>query len=212
MLDKSVPYKSIVMRLDDNAYTGEEHAPPAGFSFKLFVPSDARHWARIEASVKEFNSEKSAETFFNKAFMPYEDDLVKRCVFAVNPEGLPVATASAWYAESELDRQACLHWVAVCPEYQGMGLGRAVTVKALSLLRLYEPGMPVWLHTQTWSHIAVRLYHSLGFNVSSNGQLANMNTVSGETEIYDNESAEAIKIIEKSLDAGFADELRRTAV
>ncbi|MSE71620.1 GNAT family N-acetyltransferase, partial [Escherichia coli] len=46
MLDKSLPYKSIIMRME--AAVAERLAPPApaaGYRIRPFVPGDERHWA-----------------------------------------------------------------------------------------------------------------------------------------------------------------------
>ena len=217
MLDKSVEFKSIIMRLDNNQEesAGEniaENGLPPGYTFKFFEPDDVKHWSRIETSVLEFETEQAAESYFMMSYMPHIRQLEKRCLFALNPDGLPVATATAWYADSELGHQASLHWVAVCPEYQGKGLGKSVTRKALSVFQSLEPGAPIWLHTQTWSHVAVRMYHSLGFNVARTDRLANMNTRSGIIKIYENPFDEAMRLLTTVTDAEFVRKLIETAV
>ena len=212
MLDKNIAYKNIIMRLDGRPKSVEA-ALPTGYSFKLFEPGDEKHWAEIEASVLEFDSPQSAEDYFTRSYLPRAHELAKRCVFVLTPAGKPVATATAWYEESELGRQATLHWVSATPTHQGRGIGRAVTVKALALMRILEPGLPIWLHTQTWSHIAVRLYHSLGFNMVRRERLANGNSKSGELEFYRNDFEEALEVLQSSvMDAAYIKELRDTAV
>jgi len=212
MLDKSIEYKSIIMRLDNNGFAAIEPELPEGFSFRFFTPADVKHWSRIETSVLEFDSESIAESFFETSYLPFVNKLRERCLFVLNAEGMPVATSSAWYADSELGYQACLNWVAVCPEYQGKGIGKAVTIKALQVFNFLEPGRPVWLHTQTWSHVAVRMYHSLGFNMVRSGRLANMNSRSGGFKIYENENAEAVQVLKAVMDEGYIAELLKTAV
>ena len=134
MLDKSLVYKNIIMRLEKEKLERPIEAPlPDGFSFKLFTPEDIGHWAGIETSVLEFNSEREACDYFKMAYMPHLQDLQNRCLFIVAPDGIPIATTTAWYADSELGYQANLHWVAVRPEYQGGGFGMAVVKKALQL-------------------------------------------------------------------------------
>lgn len=122
-----------------------------------------KSWGEIEASVLEFTSESEAEEYFIKSYLPYEIQLIHRCIFIIDMYNRPVATATAWYADSELGHQASLHWVSVRPEYQGLGLGKAIVQKSMQVFRELEPDCAVWLHTQTWSHIAIRMYHGLGF-------------------------------------------------
>jgi len=189
MLDKSIEYKNIIMRMEsDKILNIANPVLPCNFSFRHFKDAgDIKHWSRIETSVLEFADENEAENYFTSSYWPYFDDLTKRCLFITNQDDLPIATATAWFADSELGYQASLHWVAVCPEYQGMGLGKAIVTKALILFRELEPNNSVWLHTQTWSHTAVKLYHRVGFNILKNDRLANANTRDGRLKIYAND-------------------------
>ena len=213
MLDKSVEYKNIIMRCDDNPSESLVLPElPMNFTHRLFTPTDIKHWGRVLTSVLEFDSEDIAMSYFEAAYMPYIEELQKRCIFVLNPDGIPIATATAWFAESELGHQASLHWVAVCPEYQGKGFGKFVTVKALKIFSSLEPKLPIWLHTQTWSHVAVRLYRSLGFSVVRNGRLANNNTGNGKLEIYENDFPEALHILKSKMSTDFIEELFNTSI
>jgi len=171
-----------------------------------------KHWSRIETSVLEFDSEYLAESYFEKSYLPHVQKLRERCLFILNTEGVPVATANAWYSDSELGHQAVLHWVAVCPEYQGKGLGKAIVKKALRVFQCLEPGNPIWLSTQTWSHVAICLYHSLGFNVVRSEPMANMNTLDGKIKISKSNFAEALQVLKTVLDDGYVADLLNTAV
>jgi len=199
MLDKTIVYKNLIMRISHEEIPKAGQAMlPAGFSFSFFKEGDECHWARIEASVLEFDNPEKALEYFAKSFLPHIDELKQRCIFALNPEGLPVATATAWYADSEIGRQAALHWVAVCPEYQGLGLGRAITQKALLEFQALEPNCDVWLHTQTWSHPAIKLYHSLGFKLLRTEKLARGNN--DPRIYYDNDYDDAIEVLRIVMD------------
>ena len=214
MLDKSIEFKSIIMRLDKPASQNfGEPVLPNGFSFRFFeTSSDINHWGRIEASVLEFASEEDASGYFARSFFPHAGDLQKRCLFVLDPSGLPIATANAWFADSQLGHQASLTWVAVCLEYQGQGIGKAIVQKALSVFRDLEPGNAIWLHTQTWSHVAVRLYHALGFNVVRADRLANMNSKDGKPKLYGNDYAEAVCVLKAVMEPEYVDELVNTSV
>lgn len=165
MLDKSIPLKKIIMKLEAKNNTWHEPSLPDGFSFRFYEKGDEYHWARIETSVLEFDHENAAVEYFSKEFLPYPSEIKRRCIFIVSPEGLPVATTTAWFRETDQQRYGQLHWVAVCPEYQGMGLGKAVVQKALTVFQELEPGRDIYLGTQTWSHVAIRVYYKLGFRL-----------------------------------------------
>ena len=163
MLDKSVPYQDIYMLKLDGALS----APvlPEGYSFRTYDSGDEKHWAAIETSVDEFESIDRALTYFDREFAPNASEMKRRCTFVCDPAGLPVATATLHQAVAGDKRFGAVHWVAVTPGCQGFGLGKAVTQRAMQLLAQYECGRPAMLHTQTWSHIAVRMYHALGFRM-----------------------------------------------
>lgn len=161
MLDKSLPYKSIIMRME--AAVAERLAPPApaaGYRIRPFVPGDERHWARIETSVGEFSEEAAARAYFERVYLP---EAALRCLFVVTERDEPVATATTWTEEEASLRQLQLQWVAVEPAHQGRGLGRAIATAAVRRAVRLAPGEAILLHTQTWSHRALRLYRSLGF-------------------------------------------------
>lgn len=184
---------------------------PDGFSFRFFMPGDEVHWARIEASVLEFNSVNAAMNYFEKAYLPYKKELQKRCLFIINKDDLPIATANSWFANSELGRQASLHWVATCPEYQGLGIGKAITKQALINFWHLEANSRIWLHTQTWSYKAIKLYHDLGFNLMKHDRLANCNTKDGNVKIYQNDFYEAVQVLRCVMGDKCVDELINTA-
>ena len=56
--------------------------------------------------------------------------------------------------------------LAVLPEYEGRGLGRALGVQVIKAFQTLEPNEPVFLGTQTWSWRAVCLYLRCGFQLT----------------------------------------------
>ena len=94
MLDKSLPYKSIIMRME--AAVAARLAPPApaaGYRIRPFAPGDERHWARIETSVGEFPDEAAARAYFERVYLP---EAALQCLFVVTEQDEPVATATTW--------------------------------------------------------------------------------------------------------------------
>ncbi len=203
MLDKSIAYRNVIMVLPAAriAAAGPPRLPE-GYRFRFYQPGDEAHWARIEASVLEFDTEAQALTYFAKTFSPYPEALAQRCCFVTDPDGVPVATATAWYEQSVPgDRLGLLHWVSVTPDRQGRGLGRAVVQRALQAMAVLEPGREVCLHTQTWSHKAIRLYWELGFRL-----------VRGESLLRPNEWEAALETLRPVADPAFLRALEETAV
>lgn len=156
MLDKSIPYVEFYMIRPKGLALPSASARSDGYFMRLYRPGDEKHWARIETSVGEFDAEEKALAYFAREFAPQPELLADRMCFVCAPDGLPVATCTAW----EKDKRPLLHWVATHPDHQRKGLAR---LAVLSALHRFDAGSEVLLHTQTWSHAAVRLYHALGF-------------------------------------------------
>ena len=162
MLDKSIPYAGFYMRKNPGS-SAPVYPLPDGFRYTFYKEGDEMSWARIEASVLEFDSEFAALLYFTERFIPYTDELIKRCLFIENETGDKVATATAWWSDIKETHRPFLQWVAVEPGYQGLGLGKAVISGALDILHKLEPDVPIYLHTQTWSYKAVGIYRMYGF-------------------------------------------------
>lgn len=171
MLDKSVPYADILMkRQKGTALAGV--ALPDGYRFSCFHAGDEKAWAKIETSVLEFDDEIDALLYFQHDFLPYLPELERRCMFVETMDGEKVATCTAWWDYSGVRRDPWLYWLAVDPKYQGKGLGRAIAAKIVGLMLEIEGDRDLYLHTQTWSHKAVKIYESLGYQITKEQNLA----------------------------------------
>ena len=183
---------------------------PNGYRYRFYQDGDAAYWADIETSVLEFSSKDKAIDYYMKTFLPYEEEMKRRCVFIINPAGLPIATATGWFTEDRDTPKSLITWVAVDPEYQGLGLGEAVVRRAIKACIDNNIGENIWLHTQTWSYVAVGLYHKLGFNVHKslrpvwcNGDKANR---------YDNDYIDAIEILKTKLSPKIIKSIEESAI
>ena len=164
MLDKSVEYIDVYMRRPPNSPMLSD-ALPEGYRFVAFQPGDEKEWAEIETSVLEFDRAVDAMAHFQDYFGRYTEELW-RCMFVENAQGEKVATAMAWWGYTDGRRDPWLHWVAVRPEYQGLGLGRAIVAHVVGMMIRIEGHRDFYLHTQTWSHKAIRIYKGMGFEVT----------------------------------------------
>lgn len=169
MLDKTIPYKNILMRW---TYSGKQAAVayleqakkrlPAGWSLSPYQPGDALNWVRIQKEAGEFASESEAEVFdyFQQRYGAYPAELSRRSLFVRTASGEAVGSCLVW--KEETDGTASLHWLAVSERAQGQGAGTALIAAALA--RYLDFGeTTVWLHTQPWSYQAIRLYLRAGF-------------------------------------------------
>lgn len=161
MLDKSVPFYTIIMK---RPY---RKAPklislPEGFTVRTYRSGDEIAWAEIETLVLEFDSVQQALDC-HKGYLTNIDELNKRQCFAVSPNGIVAATATAWWTQTQKGAIPVVHALGCRPESQGKGLGKAVATKMLESFYEFEQEKEVWLDTQTWSYKAIGLYLDLGF-------------------------------------------------
>lgn len=84
--------------------------------------------------------------------------------FALDQSGTPVGTATAWKkAKQDGTPVPLVHWVAVMPQAQRQGIARGLVTQVVAVLEATNE--PMYLHTQTWSHAAIKLYQQLGFAI-----------------------------------------------
>ncbi|MDT2702125.1 GNAT family N-acetyltransferase [Enterococcus dongliensis] len=165
MLDKSVPYIPFTMFRSSNAPSLPKIQLPEGYCLVFYQPGDEKDWCRIETAVLEFDTEQAAADYFQRSFMPYQEELMRRMLFIENAQGKKVATFTAWWTEENDPR---LHWLAVLPEEQKKGLAKALAIRVTELLHIYYPDQDLYLSTQTWSHHAVKLYRQLDYEILQN--------------------------------------------
>ena len=191
MIDKTIPEKSIVMELDiKDTENISQPSLPEGFELRLFKAGDEFLWADIESSVNEFPDKSYAHAYFMLDYYRERfSDLKDRCLI-LTKDSLPVGTVMAW----ETNGIPHIHWLAVKPEFHGLGLGKAMLLSALNLFKELNPSQNIIVHTRTWSHKAVCLYHSVGFNMRKSA-LAYKN----DGSFHKNEYYEAMEVLEKVL-------------
>ena len=170
MLDKSVPYFDVLMHRKKGAPI-IRYPLPEGFRFEWFQPGDEKPWARIETSVLEFADEMDALHYFQQTYLPFRAELARRCLFVSAAKGEKIATSMAWWCHTGARRDPWLHWVAVKPEYQGLGIGKAIVSHITAAMVDMEGDRDFYLHTQTWSHRAIRLYEKLGYAITAEKNL-----------------------------------------
>ncbi len=164
LLDKTVPYFNVIMRRSAGLVI-PRFILPRGFSLSWFVEGDEARWADIETSVGEFDDVPAALKYFQERYVPYLDELKRRLLLVRAANGDWVGTISAWWNYTGAQRDASIHWLAVRPAYQGLGLGKVLVSECLYTLLRLEGDVEVFLHTQTWSHRAIGIYFKAGFEI-----------------------------------------------
>ena len=180
-IDRTIPYKNIIMRCDDCT---ESFLPPKHIFIRGYHSGDERNWAKIEYEIGDFESVAAAECYFTAHYLCDGIQAAARCFFAERNDGAVVGTCTAWYDKRKEAVVSSLHWLAVTPENQNQGIGKALVSTVMDFYRNNNL-FPVYLHTQPWSYHAVRLYHRFGFHIMKKDTFAD----------YHNESEEAIEIL-----------------
>ncbi|WP_430610245.1 GNAT family N-acetyltransferase [Enterococcus sp. DIV0876] len=164
MLDKTIPYAELWMARPTKTIV-ETKPMPNRVPIRTYQVGDAEKWAAIETAVGEFESETEALQYFQATFIPEEQALNRRMFFALDAQGEPIGTATAWWKMREDGVLVpIVHWVAVHPRGQRQGIARQLLQRVLTVCQQADAPM-IYLHTQTWSHHAIALYRSLGFAI-----------------------------------------------
>ena len=161
--DRSLPKKKLTMLMHPEEVARlNEPMLPDNYCFRYYESGDIENWAYLMTEVLEFLTIDAARELFYRDFMNEEPELFRRLSFIIAPNGKPVATSMAWWLEENSQRYGRLHWVCTHPDYQNIGLGRAIVIRSMRRISELEPKRDVYLDTQTWSHKAIGLYLRLG--------------------------------------------------
>lgn len=134
---------------------------PEGFILRWYEPGDERLWIRIHLVTERLRI-VTPELFFQQ-FGSDLEMLARRQCYLFAPDGTAIGTSTAWFDDA-FEGQRCgrVHWVAVLPEFQGRGLGKALVTHTCRRLR--ELGHDrAYLATSALRIPAIRLYLQFGF-------------------------------------------------
>jgi ribosomal protein S18 acetylase RimI-like enzyme len=134
---------------------------PSGFSMRWFSRGDEATWVAVQQAAERY--QPIDEALFWKQFGNDEARLAARVGFLEDAGGNQIGTISAWNdAEYNGRDYGRIHWVAIVPELQGRGLGKAMMSAACR--RLLELGHErAYLVTSTARVPAINLYRAFGF-------------------------------------------------
>ena len=133
---------------------------PTGYTLRWYRAGDDEQWLRIHQLADPHTA--ATPELFAAQFGGDHAALARRQVFVMDPDGVAIATVTAWDGLFEGRRIGRIHWLAVVPEQRGRGLGRALM--SLACRRLRELGhAEVYLVTGSVRLAAIRLYLQFGF-------------------------------------------------
>ena len=145
----------------DNLDGIPEYPPPEGWRLRWFRRGDERHWLEIHEEADKISDIHAG--LHRQEFGDGLDELSRRQVFLVSPEGAVTGTVTAWWNDEFYgERWGRIHWLAIRPEHQGKGLAKPLMTAVCQ--RLKELGHDrAYLTTSTARVAAVGLYRKFGF-------------------------------------------------
>lgn len=132
-------------------------ALPPGFHFRACRKDELDVWKRLHAPgpmLYGFMGE-----YFDKVYAADAQTFFDRCIFVCDEQDVPIGTCFVWKAYGQINT---LHWLKVKPEFEGLGIGRALLTEVLRPLTPED--YPVFLHTHPSCYRAIKLYADFGFH------------------------------------------------
>ena len=160
MWDNTVPSFGLTMKTDslpENA----AFALPEGIEVRNYRPGDERIWAELWVSAGGMKTVEGGIKSFHRDFPDVEQ--AQKRVFFLTENGVPFATAAAWYSDDGPDApEGRLHWVCIDEAHQGKGYSKVLIACALERLRALGH-RSAYLLTVTHCWVAIRMYRRFGF-------------------------------------------------
>lgn len=145
-------------------------ALPDGFHVRRCRRDELDIWKSMPFDEKDTAKEHAdfMMEYFKQVYGEQEDLFFQKCLFVCDQKDTPVATCFAWKAYGEM---TTIHWLKVLKDYEGLGIGRALLSRVMKDLPAED--YPVFLHTQSESFRAVKLYTDFGFALLTDPVIGN---------------------------------------
>lgn len=133
---------------------------PSDHTLCNFPDGGGEHWVRIIN--ESFNMQYTMDDF-KRIMLDDPAYLPERIFYICNPQGLPVATASAYRHKEWAQDVGYVHYVGTCPTEQGKRLGYWVSLAVMH--RFVQEGCRMCiLHTDDFRIPAIKTYFRLGMH------------------------------------------------
>lgn len=130
------------------------------YRIRTYEPGDEVHWYNIHMEADKFSN--VTEELFSSQFGSDHHELSTRQLYLCDSDKV-IGTASAWHGKDYKDGSyGRIHWVAIRPSCQGLGLSKPLLSEALqTLVKLGHN--KAYLDTSRLRPVAMRLYGLFGF-------------------------------------------------
>ncbi len=133
---------------------------PSGFGIRPMTKEDIGLWTDIQRDAEPYLSIKD-DTFASE-FGDHPEAIQWRCFIVTGPDGRGVGVVSAWYNRDFRGQDyGRVHWIAIRPPCQGMGLGKAALSYVMHKLAQWHER--AYLVTHAKRTAAVKMYLNFGF-------------------------------------------------
>ena len=138
---------------------------PSNINVHWYEKGNENIWVAINQAADKYNI-ISNELFYSQ-FNDKRQVLSERQCYFKDKNGTYFSTGTAWEGrEGEFKGYGRPHWIAVLPEFQGNGFGKAITIIVCN--RLVSLGYEkAYLTTSTCRPIAIKMYKKIGFEIVS---------------------------------------------
>ena len=145
----------------ENLESIPEFTLPENYSLRRYRSGDDAAWTQIHLRADGLN--RITPKLFAQQFGADAALLASRQYYLVNATGTAIGTGTAWFNDNFEGRNfGRVHWVAILPEYQGLGLAKPLMTGICR--RLHELGHErAYLSTSSARLAAIRLYLQFGF-------------------------------------------------
>lgn len=168
MIDKSIEYKSIIMRcacVNGSAFCNLSE----DIEIQYYKQGMEKIWIDIQKSVGAFENYSDVEIrdYFNDKFISKTNELERRCIFLKDiKNGIYVGTCCAWMGKKENEIVPVLHWLAVRNGYGSKKYARMLITEVMKIFGNLDYGKFIYLHTQPSAYKAIKLYSDFGFCIA----------------------------------------------
>lgn len=140
---------------------------PQGYYFRPYETGDERTWTAIQRAAEPFFAIE--DSLFRAEFGNDETTIRQRMLFVERNDGAPAGTITAWWQDDWHGRGQWgqIHWVAVHPDHQRLGISKAMLSRAMEALAGQYPR--AMLGTSTGRLWAIKVYLDFGFRPDSLG-------------------------------------------
>ena len=109
--------------------------------------------------------------WYNLLYGKNEELFYNKCLVVCNRKDEIIGTGFLWRSyDCQINS---VHWLKVIPEYESKGIGRALLT--ILFQNIEEKDLPIYLHTQTGSYRAIKLYSDFGFKILTDSKIGKIN-------------------------------------